>query len=73
VIYRRVAFLCDVHGNVHALRAVLAEVQRVGCELVVFGGDLAAGAFPVETIDTARAAPVETRFVRGNCVKRLSL
>ena len=41
--YRKVAALYDVHGNLPALEAVLAEVEREEPDLVVFGGDLAAG------------------------------
>ena len=37
----RVAVLCDIHGNLPALEAVLAEVDA---DLVVVGGDVAAAA-----------------------------
>jgi Calcineurin-like phosphoesterase superfamily domain len=59
----RVAALCDVHGNVHALEAVLADVGEV--DVVLFGGDLASGPFPAETIEVARSLP-HAVFVRGN-------
>jgi hypothetical protein len=39
----RVAVLSDVHANVPALIAVLAEVASVGPDLVVFCGDLTWG------------------------------
>jgi predicted phosphodiesterase len=58
----RVAALYDVHGNVHALEAVLAEVDA---DVVLFGGDLASGPFPGETIELARSLP-NARFVLGN-------
>ena len=58
----RVAVLCDVHGNLPALEAVLAEVEA---DAVVFGGDLASGPFPAETIALARSLP-NAVFVRGN-------
>ncbi len=57
----RVAALYDVHGNVHALEAVLAEVDA---DAIVFGGDLVAGPFPRETLTLARSTAA--RFVRGN-------
>lgn len=44
----RAAALYDVHGNPAALEAVLNEV---GDATVVFGGDLAAGPAPAETLD----------------------
>jgi Icc-related predicted phosphoesterase len=35
----RVAALYDIHGNVPALEAVLAEVRRERVDLVVVGGN----------------------------------
>ena len=61
----KVAALYDVHGNVHALEAVLADVEREGVDVVLFGGDLAWGPFPRETIDLARSVR-GAEFVRGN-------
>jgi predicted phosphodiesterase len=58
----KVAALYDVHGNVHALEAVLAEVDA---DVVLFGGDLASGPFPRETIELARSIDNAT-FVLGN-------
>jgi putative phosphoesterase len=61
----RAAALHDVHGNLPALEAVLAELDRDPVDLLVFGGDIAAGPFPRETIELAMGLdPV--RFVRGN-------
>ena len=59
----RVAALYDVHGNVHALEAVLAEVGDA--DVVLFGGDLASGPLPRETVELARAVP-NAEFVLGN-------
>jgi len=60
-----VAALYDAHGNAPALEAVLAELEHVEPDIVVFGGDLAAGALPRETIALARSVR-NARFVRGN-------
>jgi len=62
----RIAVLCDIHGNLPALQAVLAEVEKAGVDLVVFGGDVAAGPMPVETIEALTAYSGPARFVRGN-------
>jgi len=62
----RIAVLCDIHGNLPALQAVLAEVEKAGVDLVVFGGDVAAGPMPVETIEALTAYSWPARFVRGN-------
>jgi len=62
----KVAALYDIHGNVPALEAALAEVEREGVDTVVFGGDLTWGPEPVEVLARVRAGP-GARFVRGNC------
>jgi putative phosphoesterase len=62
----RVAALYDVHANVPALEAVLAEVERQGVDAIVFGGDLTWGPEPHEALTIVRSLP-DTRFVRGNC------
>src|SRR4029453_7150526 len=59
----RVAALYDVHGNVAALEAVLAEVGEEAPEVVVFGGDLVWGPWPSECLALAegfgdRAVPL---------------
>jgi len=55
--------LYDVHGNVHALEAVLADVGDV--DVVLFGGDIASGPFPRETVELVRALPNAVP-IRGN-------
>ena len=61
----KIAALYDVHGNVPALEAVLAEVERADVDAIVFGGDLFLGPQPAETAALVRS--VEATFVRGNC------
>jgi putative phosphoesterase len=61
----KVAALYDVHGMPYALEAVLAEVEREGFDVVLFGGDLIAGPFPREVVEVARGLG-NARFVRGN-------
>jgi putative phosphoesterase len=61
----RVAALYDVHGNVPALEAVLADVERSDVERVLFGGDIASGPLPRETVELVRSLD-DAVFVRGN-------
>jgi predicted phosphodiesterase len=61
----RVATLYDVEGNIPALEAVLAELEDVRPDVIVFGGDLFCGAQPVEVIDRVRSLP-SARFLLGN-------
>lgn len=67
----RVAALYDVHGNLPALRAVLADVAREGVRDVVVGGDVAAGPLPRETIEQLMALGARARFVRGNADREI--
>ena len=60
----RVAALYDVHGNLPALEAVLAEVERESVDAIVFGGDIASGPMPRETVELVRS--LDALFVRGN-------
>jgi putative phosphoesterase len=62
----RVAALYDIHGNLPALDAVLAEVERAGADLVVCGGDALWGAFPRATLERLLELGDRVRFVRGN-------
>jgi putative phosphoesterase len=62
----RIAVLCDIHGNLTALDAVLADVLAADVDLAVVGGDVAAGPLPVPTIERLTSLPLPARFVRGN-------
>lgn len=62
----RVAALYDVHGNLPALEAVLAEVEREGVDAIVVGGDIASGPpQPREVVELVRSLP-EAHCIRGN-------
>lgn len=62
----RIAALYDVHGNLPALEAVLAEVAEEAVDAVVFGGDLVWGPWPAESLERARALGGRAQFLRGN-------
>jgi predicted phosphodiesterase len=67
----RVAALYDIHANVPALEAVLAEVEREGVDAVVVGGDVAAGPLPLETVEALMALGPWAWFVRGNADREI--
>lgn len=51
----RLAIVSDIHGNLTALEAVIADIARRGVDRVVHGGDLAlVGCQPAEVIDRVR-------------------
>jgi predicted phosphodiesterase len=62
----RVAALFDIHANAPALDAVLAEVDRVGVDRILIGGDVVPGPLPVETLERLRGLGDRAVFVRGN-------
>ncbi|MHA6758226.1 metallophosphoesterase family protein [Streptacidiphilus sp. PAMC 29251] len=61
-----VAVLSDVHGNVPALAAVLAEPDVGSADLVVICGDLTWGPEPQQTYELIAALGARALCVRGN-------
>jgi predicted phosphodiesterase len=66
----RVAALYDIHGNLPALDAVLAEVPADA--VIVIGGDIATGLFPAETLDRLRGLGERVCWLRGNADRELT-
>ena len=62
----RIAVLCDIHGNLPALDAVLAEIDLHDVDGIVVGGDVVPGPFVAETVDRLRGLDDRVRFVMGN-------
>lgn len=61
----RIAILSDVHGNLTALEAVVADLREAAPDLTLHGGDLAySGSLPAEVVDQIRALGL--RGVLGN-------
>ncbi|MGH2851937.1 MAG: metallophosphoesterase family protein [Solirubrobacteraceae bacterium] len=67
----RAAALYDIHGNLPALRAVLAELEREHVDAVIIGGDVAAGPLPHETLEQLMTLGERARFVRGNADREI--
>jgi len=66
----QIAVLSDIHGNVRALDAVLADAARRGIERIVNLGDILSGPLdPVGTADRLMALNLET--IRGNHERQL--
>lgn len=60
-----VAVVTDIHGNLTAFEAVLADIRRVAPDLVLHGGDLAdPGSSPIDVVDHIR--DLGWRGVMGN-------
>jgi predicted phosphodiesterase len=61
----KIAALSDIHGNLSALDAVLADIRSIGVDLIVNLGDILSGAlYPRETAD--RLIPLGLPTIRGN-------
>jgi putative phosphoesterase len=50
----RAAVVSDVHGNMTALEAVIADLATVAPDLIVHGGDLCSGSRSADVIDRVR-------------------
>jgi diadenosine tetraphosphatase ApaH/serine/threonine PP2A family protein phosphatase len=60
------ALLYDVHGNLPALEAVIADAQAGGADGWVLGGDYALfGGWPAETVERLRSLE-RASWIRGN-------
>jgi putative phosphoesterase len=59
-----VAAISDIHGNLPALEAVLADIESEGIGEIVVVGDTVSGPWPAEVFDALR--DVNALIVRGN-------
>lgn len=63
----RDAVLFDIHGNLDALEAVLADAETAGCERLLIGGDLAyMGPDPSEVVERILLEGDRVVAIRGN-------
>ena len=66
----RIAILSDIHGNIWALEAAVADAKRQGAELIVNAGDILSG--PLEPAATADyLMPLHFPTIRGNHDRQL--
>src|ERR671937_851682 len=68
---KHVAVLNDVHGNLPALEAVLAELDDEPVDAVVCGGDVLWGAYQAECLALLRDR--RAQFLTGNCERSVLL
>lgn len=66
----KLAILSDIHGNLPALEAVVADVARRGADVTVNLGDIVSG--PLQPLETARRLmPLDIVAIRGNHERQL--
>lgn len=63
----KLAALYDVHGNLPALEAVLAEIKKHEFDQIIVGGDLVLGPMSAECVDLMLSVDIPVHFIRGNC------
>ena len=68
----RVAALYDIHANLPALEAVLAEPGVAAADLVVVGGDVLAGPMPAETLALLTVLGDRAAWVHGNTEREVA-
>lgn len=68
----RIALISDLHANLPALRAVLADAEAIGCDAVWCAGDVVGrGPHPNEVADELRTREIPT--VQGNWDEAVSM
>jgi predicted phosphodiesterase len=67
----RVAVLADIHANLPALEAVLAEPDVAAADRVVLLGDIALGPMPAESLDLLASLGERAVLVHGNCEREV--
>jgi predicted phosphodiesterase len=67
----RVAVLADVHGNLPALEAVLAEPDVAAADAIVLLGDIAEGPMPAPVLDRLAGLGEQAVWVHGNCEREM--
>jgi putative phosphoesterase len=65
----KIAVISDIHGNMEALNAVVADIEKENCQKILILGDLAmAGPEPDETIDFIKTLinQKDVEIIQGN-------
>ena len=62
----RIAAIYDIHANLPALEAVIAEIHQQDVDGVVVGGDVLPGPMPLETLERLQDLELPVQFIYGN-------
>jgi predicted phosphodiesterase len=61
-----IAALYDIHANLPALEAVIAELQKLDVRQVIVGGDVVPGPMPRETLERLETIGLPIQYLYGN-------
>ncbi len=67
----KIAALYDIHGNLPALEAILAEVAALDADVILIGGDIVAGPLPAPTLERLAQLGDKARYIRGNADREI--
>jgi predicted phosphodiesterase len=67
----RVAALYDIHGNLPALDAVLAEPDVATADAILLGGDVLAGPMPAQVLRRLAALGERVAWIAGNTEREM--
>ncbi len=62
----RIAVVADVHGNLPALRAVLAQLDREAVDAIVVAGDVCGGPLVRDALELLEGRPEPVHWIAGN-------
>ncbi|MEQ9425908.1 MAG: metallophosphoesterase family protein [Cyclobacteriaceae bacterium] len=62
-----IAVLYDIHGNLPALEAVIAEVGQLEVDEIIVGGDVVVGPMSKECLELLLNIDNPIKFIYGNC------
>jgi predicted phosphodiesterase len=68
----RVAALYDIHGNLPALQAVVAELEQLRVDTILIGGDVVSGPMPRETVELLGELQPAPIVIRGNADREVA-
>jgi diadenosine tetraphosphatase ApaH/serine/threonine PP2A family protein phosphatase len=67
------AVLYDIHGNLAALLAVLNELEQIGVDEIVVGGDVVPGPLPRQCLTELARVGLPIRYISGNGEREILL
>ncbi|MDC7123936.1 MAG: metallophosphoesterase family protein [Spirochaetales bacterium] len=64
--YNKIAAIYDLHANYAAIEAVLKEIEHIGVDLLLIGGDVISGPLPNESLDLLKRSGLPSEYILGN-------